>query len=351
MQADSTTDRRHSSQPPPRANNDAHAPKGVQNHNSNKLPSHPIRKSSSMDRLPHASSDAVQAVTGSSDVPLNCPGKRYGGLEPAGPTRSTSRDNSSHTHAQANMGTLRGSANPHTEFHAARPAVNEMNAPMYQATAAGAPNLRRKAPVLPPAAACSGGDRYSLPSAAHRDEPDMEDQPPRRYQSIRVRPEDQPPMLYNNRPATAQPDVMPHTYQQPGCVGSLARDGTTSPARSQKHRSDMSLMSSPAVQNSSMARLRAVGETRMNVSDPYTLRRPATSAGDSSPDRISAGIDGPGHIASPLAKAPSLSGVLLRCVPQPALIVNWSLVRLGWSSKALCCHCVELSIHSCIVYS
>lgn len=249
---------------------------------------------------------AVQEITGSSDVPLSTFSARYGACAATGPAHASSCDESICT--QASTSGLSGAAKPHAQRHCARPSINAMPSHVYQAADAAPPSLRRGAPLHPPAPASSGGNRYSHASggAPREAQPSMQEQVPGRYQSTRMRSEERRDMQYSHRPATAQPDVFSTGHRYIGGSGSLSRDA--SPARLQHSRSDKPLMRSPAAPGSPMARLTDTGEMRHHSNGSYTLRRPATAAGDSSPSRTSAGLEPSYRIASPVARVPSLTG-------------------------------------------
>jgi hypothetical protein len=327
VQADSTTDRRHNSQPPSRENADTKALAGAQNRNRSKLASDHHRRSMSVGHLAPrgACSEAAQEVTASSDDPLNQPGKsQFGGAAVEAATHAISNARHKHAHAEASVGILKVSSKPHAEFQSTLAGMDARTAPVKHPEESAAASLQRKAAVQP-AGPSIASDRYAASSAYRDAQPPRVEQSSSRHQSIRLKPETQPPTQLSDRHATAHADMMsPESRLQSGCVGSLARDGRGSPARVLRHVSDQPLIASLAAQNSYIAPLKDEGERRMRTADPFSSLRPATSAGVSSSDRISAGIEGPVGMTSPLAKAPSLSGALFAVTQHHALNIQAS---------------------------
>lgn len=344
MQADSTTHRRHSSQPPPTGNNGACAPQGLA-HNRSKLRSNPNRRSSSVDRFPNMQTSVVQAMTGSSDAPLSSSSGRYGAFASAGPTQSPSRGDSIHKQTST-------CAQPHAQLQYTRPGISAMPASEYEPANAAYPSSQSGSPLHLPVATCSSGDRYSLAGCVpHREaQLPMQEQPPGRYLSTRLRSEERVHMQCSHRPATAQPDLFSNGYRHSGAVGSLSRDG--SPARLQGSRGDKPFMSSPAAHSSPMARLANTGEMRNYSSDVCTLRRPAMVSGTCSPDAISAGLEPAGRMLSPVPRAPSLTGRKLCFSLQVAELISRvyllrQLYEHSGEERCLTCSLMPLGRHFC----
>jgi hypothetical protein len=298
---------RHSSQPTSSGRADPKPSARALNQHRSKLSSDSHQRSVARDHLAtHCPCpEAAQEVTASSEGPLVHAGNlRSAGAEAR--TNKISRDKTrlKHVHPEASIGSLNSTSQPHAEFRG----MNEQNVQMKKKDATP---LMGKAKVQLAVANCTP-DRYAAQNAfAFRGElRSRVESSSTGIQNMRPRPDEPSPAKFSDRHTIAHPDLMPELRLQSDRVGPRSRDGSTSPARSMHHVSDQSLIASPAAQFAGMARFKDDGAKRMCAAAPYSSLRPTTSAGASSSDRISAGIEEPAQMRGLPFKTSNLSRVL-----------------------------------------